>query len=103
MRLVTILVALSVAILTFSLPLAQGQENGPAQSLFQSANRERVAHGLAPLNWSATLAGAAHQHALRMAAQNTLSHQLPGEPGMADRSTQAGAGSRSLAEKVAGG
>jgi len=103
MRLATLLAGLSIAILTFSLPPARGQENGPAQSLFESANRERVAHGLAPLKWSAPLAGAAHQHALRMAAQNSLSHQLPGEPGMADRASQAGARFSSLAENVAEG
>jgi hypothetical protein len=38
-----------------------------------------------------------------MAAQNTLSHQLPGEPGMADRASQAGARFSSLAENVAEG
>jgi hypothetical protein len=103
MRLTTLLAGMSVAILTFSLPPARGQENGPAQSLFESANRERVANGLAPLKWSGSLAGAARQHALRMAAQNSLSHQLPGEPSMADRASQAGARFSSLAENVAEG
>jgi hypothetical protein len=103
MRLATIIAGIGIAILAFSVPPARGQENGPAQSLFESANRERVAHGLAPLNWSATLAGAARQHALRMAAQNTLSHQLPGEPGMAARASQAGARFSSLAENIAEG
>lgn len=55
------------------------------------------------MKWSATLAAAARQHALRMAAKNTLSHQLPGEPGMAERASQAGARFSSLAENVAEG
>jgi hypothetical protein len=103
MRLATILAGVSVAILAFSLSPARAQGNGPAQTIFESANYERVAHGLAPLKWSATLAGAARQHALRMAARNTLSHQLPGEPGIAERASQAGARFSSLAENVAEG
>jgi len=103
MRLATIVAGIGIALLAFSAPPVRGQENGPAQSLFESANRERAAHGLPPLNWSATLAGAARQHALRMAAQNTLSHQLPGEPGMAARASQAGAHFSSLAENIAEG
>jgi len=103
MRIASVLATTSLAILTFSLPPARGQGNDHAQTLFESANHERVAHGLAPLKWSATLARAARQHALRMAAQNTLSHQLPGEPGMAERTSQAGARFSSLAENVAEG
>jgi hypothetical protein len=38
-----------------------------------------------------------------MAAENTLSHQLPGEPGMAERASHAGARFSSLAENVAEG
>ena len=101
---VTLLLANAILAIPICSPLgSRAQDNGPAQTLFESANRERAAHGLAPLKWSATLAGAARQHALRMAAQNTLSHQLPGEPGMADRATQAGARFSSLAENVAEG
>ncbi len=103
MRLATKLACMCAAILTFSTPSVRGQENGPVQTLFESANHERAARGLAPLKWSATLATAARQHALRMAAQNTLSHQLPGEQGMADRASQAGARFSSLAENIAEG
>src|SRR6202140_5642056 len=103
MRVAPILACMSAAILTFwPLPL-RAQENGAAQILFESANHERAAQGLAPLKWSVTLATAARQHALGMAAQNTLSHQLPGEPGMAERAAQAGARFSSLAENVAEG
>jgi hypothetical protein len=94
--------ALLFAILVISIS-ARTQESDPAQILFASANRERGAQNLAPLKWSAALAAAARQHAQRMAAQNTLSHQLPGKPGMADRATQAGARFSSLAENVAEG
>src|SRR5579872_35424 len=85
-------------------PLAvSAQANDPAQVLFASANHEHAARGLAPLKWSATLAEAARQHARLMAAQNTLSHQLPGEPDMAARATGAGARFHALAENVAEG
>ena len=75
----------------------------PEQTLLQSANRERVAQGLPPLRWSAALASAALQHALRLAGQNALSHQLPGEPGLEDRATRAGARFSTIAENVAEG
>ena len=103
MRLAATLASTSAAILIFSLLQARAQENGPAQTLFESANHERAAHGVAPLKWSDSLAGAARQHAVRMAAQNTLSHQLPGEAGMVDRASQAGARFTTLAENVAEG
>src|SRR5579864_1392816 len=103
MRLATLFAEMSAVILTFlSLP-AHTQGHGPAQTLFESANHERAAQGLAHLKWSDTLAAAARQHALRMASKNTLSHQLPGEPGMAERASQAGAHFSSLAENVAEG
>lgn len=95
--------AISAAILTFSLPIAHAQGSGPTKILFEAANHERAAKGLPPLKWSATLTTAARRHALRMAAQNALSHQLPGEPGMAERAAEAGARFSSLAENVAEG
>jgi hypothetical protein len=103
MRVGTQFAGISATILIFSLLLAHAQGNDAAQTLFESANHERTKQGLAPLKWSATLATAARQHALRMAAQNTLSHQLPGEPGMAERASHAGARFSSLAENVAEG
>ena len=75
----------------------------PNRLLLQLANRDRAAQGLAPLKWSATLAEAAREHALRLAQQNTLSHQLPGEPGLADRASRAGARFSTIAENVAEG
>lgn len=92
-----------LAVLEFLAPAARAQAAGTAQMLFESANGEREARGLQPLKWSPQLAAAARQHAMRMADRNTLSHQLPGEPGMVERATQAGARFSSLAENVAEG
>ncbi len=97
--------ALLIAVLIF-LPrtnLAQQKKTNAEQALFQSANRERAAHGSPPLKWDATLARAAHQHALRMAKQNSLSHQFPAEPDLPVRALQAGARFSALAENVAQG
>jgi len=103
MRVAPVLATIGLAILVLSSPSARGQKKDPAQSLFEFANHERSTHGLDPLKWSATLARAAQQHAQRMAAQNTLSHQLPGEPGIAERASHAGARFSALAENVAEG
>ncbi len=103
MKVAHILASVALAILSLPALPARAQEAGPAQSLLESANRARAEQGRAPLKWSATLAGAARAHAQLMAAQNTLSHQLPGEPAMADRAKQAGARFSSLAENVAEG
>ena len=97
--------ALLIAALIF-LPrtsLAQQKKTNAEQVLFESANRERAAHGSPPLKWDATLAHAAQQHALRMAKQNSLSHQFPGEPDLPARAIQAGSRFSALAENVAEG
>ena len=82
---------------------AQGNNHGPEQTLFQSANRERTAQGLSPLKWNYALAAAARQHALLLEQQNTLSHQFPGEPDLAGRTAQAGARFSTIAENIAEG
>ncbi|HWF12808.1 MAG TPA: CAP domain-containing protein [Candidatus Acidoferrales bacterium] len=92
-----------IAIIFLVVSGANAQEHRPAQILFESANRERAANGLRLLKWDVALAAAAHQHAQRIAAQNTLSHQLPGEPDMLARAKQARARFSSLAENVAEG
>src|SRR5260370_21358435 len=61
------------------------------QFFFNSANRERLAQQLPPLKWNSELAEAARQHALLMAKQDDLSHQLPCEPPLAQRAGGAGA------------
>jgi uncharacterized protein YkwD len=82
---------------------AQPQSVSAERVLFDAANRERTALGLPPLRWDESLAAAARQHAERMAQQNTLSHQLPGELPLEDRARQAGARYAVIAENVAQG
>lgn len=82
---------------------ARPQSSAADVTLLNAANRDRAAAGLAPLKWDNALATAAHQHALRMAKANTLSHQLPGEPPMQDRARRAGAHFSMVAENVAQG
>jgi hypothetical protein len=96
-------VAGCAALLVFPVVVAPAQGASPAETLFAAANRERASRQLAPLKWSASLAAAAEQHAQRMAAENTLSHQFPGEPSPADRATEAGARFTAFAENVAEG
>jgi hypothetical protein len=80
---------------------AQQQMDASARILFDSANRERTSRGIPALKWDSSLAEAAHQHALRMADQNTLSHQLAGEPDLPIRENEAGAKLSAAAENIA--
>jgi len=73
------------------------------QFFFDSANRERIAQQLPPLKWNNALAEAARRHALRMAKQDNLSHQLPGEFPLAQRAGQAGARFSEIGENIAVG
>jgi uncharacterized protein YkwD len=82
---------------------AQASHGSAEQILFDAANRERVAQKLHPLRWDNSLANAASQHAQRMAQQNILSHQLPGEEDFKARALRAGARFSSLAENIAEG
>jgi hypothetical protein len=96
--------AMMVATLGILAPPGFAQrDSGPEQVLFQSANRARAAQGIPALKWNDALASAARQHALRMARQNKLSHQLPGEPDLTARVAQVGARFTSIAENVAEG
>ena len=61
-----------------------------AESLKHLLNAERAAHHLPALSMRTALINSAHSHNLAMARANTMSHQLPGEPGLATRITQAG-------------
>jgi hypothetical protein len=71
------------------------------RALFEALNRERAAKGLPALHWDAALAAAAREHASRMAQRNVLSHQLPGEPQVQVRASQAGARFTTIAENIA--
>jgi uncharacterized protein YkwD len=96
-------VAVLTLFLTPSLYAAPPQTSTADHALLNSANRDRAAVGLPALRWDSALAAAAHQHALRMAQMNQLSHQFPGEPPMQDRARQAGARFSTIAENVAQG
>jgi len=82
---------------------AQAPRGSAEQILFDAANRERAAQRLHPLRWDNSLAAGARQHAQRMAQQNSLSHQLPGEEDFKARALRAGARFSSLAENIAEG
>ncbi|MGB7436174.1 MAG: CAP domain-containing protein [Candidatus Acidiferrum sp.] len=101
-RCLAILAAAVLLALVFT-PTLHAQTSAADQTLLNAANRDRTAAGLSPLKWDPALAKAAHQHALRMAHMNQLSHQFPGEPAMQDRARQAGARFSVIAENVAQG
>jgi len=73
---------------------------GDERILFDAANRERVARHLSALRWDASLARAAHDHAVLMARKGAISHQFPGEPGLSERAGRAGARFRLIEENV---
>jgi uncharacterized protein YkwD len=104
LRFLTIVAAIILLALILTPTLhARPQSSAADVTLLNAANRDRAAAGLSPLKWDNALASAAHQHALRMAKANTLSHQLPGEPPMQDRARRAGAHFSMVAENVAQG
>lgn len=80
---------------------AQAPRNVAEQYLFNSANAERRARGLAPLRWDDTLYRAAWSHAREMAERESISHQYAGEPELAERAQTAGARFSVVAENVA--
>lgn len=71
-------------------PAALPDPNQVAQAVFDAVNASRSQAGLRPLAWSSRLQDSAHQHNLAMAQANTLSHQLPGEPSLGQRESNAG-------------
>jgi len=80
--------------------LAQQNSSDAERELFNAVNQERKAHGLPSLKSDEALAIAARKHAQRMAEQGTVSHQLPGEPGLPSRAKAAGAHFTWLSENV---
>src|ERR1700686_2809869 len=96
-----IVLAVIAVLITSCSVYAQSEVASAERALFDALNRERSAQGLPALQWDAALASAARQHAARMAQRNVLSHQLPGEPQVQDRATQAGARFTTIAENIA--
>ena len=106
LRYLTIVAAVALAALLLTPILhaaARPQDGAPESMLLDAANHSRAAAGLPPLQWDAALAAVARQHAQRMAQQNALSHQLPGELPLQQRAMQAGARFSLIAENVAEG
>ena len=76
-------------------------ERSAAADLLQATNQDRSSHGLEPLHSNPELTKAAWEHARRMVASGTLSHQLPGEPDIIVRVRQVGLHCSTVAENVA--
>lgn len=77
--------------------------NESERELFELLNHERVSQNLPQVNWDDALFKAARKHALLMLDLNVLEHQLPGEPGLEERITVAGARFTFIAENIAVG
>lgn len=95
--------ALCVMFCTFVYAYAQNDGGCRARQIFELTNRDRVNHDLPALRWDASLAAAAQVHAERMAAENSLSHQYPGEKDLSARAAVAGAHFQAIAENIATG
>ncbi|MGC1106327.1 MAG: CAP domain-containing protein [Candidatus Acidiferrales bacterium] len=100
---ITALIVIAFVVLLPRCSAAQAKIEESARVLFDLANQERSSRGIPALKWDASLAEAARGHALRMAQQNTLSHQFPGEPDVPTREKQAGAKMSAAAENIAVG
>ncbi|MES2222074.1 MAG: CAP domain-containing protein, partial [Acidobacteriota bacterium] len=77
------------------------KERSAAADLLQATNQDRSSQGLQPLHPDPALTRAAWEHAQRMVAAGTLSHQLPGEPDIIVRVQQVGLHCSTVAENVA--
>ncbi|BEL06098.1 hypothetical protein Q0Z83_042890 [Actinoplanes sichuanensis] len=71
--------------------------------MIRLVNIERQNAGCSGLSGESRLEAAAQKHSELQAAQNTMSHQLPGEASMGDRVTAEGYRWRGVAENVAAG
>jgi len=75
-------------------------ETQAANAVFNQINAARAQAGLAALQWSNMLVNSAHKHNLAMIAANQLSHQLPNEPELGTRISQAGVNWTLAAENI---
>jgi Cysteine-rich secretory protein family len=78
-------------------------QNDLAHRIFDLTNQDRQANNLPPLRWSRPLASAAQAHAEKMVSTGYLSHDYPGEPGLVQRTSAAGAHFQAVAENIATG
>ena len=79
------------------------QRNDSEREFFELLNQERSEQGLPELRWDDALFKAARKHALLMLNLDSMEHQLPGEPGLADRLGAEGARFSYVAENIAVG
>jgi uncharacterized protein YkwD len=79
---------------------AQSHASAAERKLFEAANHERKAQGLALLKWNEALAVAARAHAKEMARHNSVSHRFAGEAALPGRAAKAGAHFRWLSENI---
>ena len=77
------------------------ERNESERELFDLLNDERAANDLPELKWDDALFRAARKHAVLMLDLNIMEHQLPGEPGLEERITAAGARFTFIAENIA--
>lgn len=68
--------------------------------LFEAANQERRAAGLAPLAWNPALVNAARPHAMEMAQRSAISHQFNDEGDISTRAAAAAVRFSEVAENV---
>lgn len=96
--------ATALAFLAVASARAQTQippRNESERELFELINHERSANSLPEVKWDDALFKAARQHALLMLDLNIMEHQLPNEPGLEERLTNAGARFTYIAENIA--
>lgn len=74
-----------------------------AEQIFALANQARAENGAGRLRWDESLAAAAREHCVRMAAEGTIAHRYNGEPDVAGRAGQAGAHFDLIEENIAVG
>jgi hypothetical protein len=99
----TLLIVACVILCAWTRVDAQSDPANRAREIFALTNHDRVAQGLPPLRWNAALAAAAQGHAERMADENFLSHEYPGEGDVGARAERAGAHFQAIAENIATG
>ena len=71
------------------------------KALVDLANQARADAGVKPLTWDASLAAAAHAHAVRMAAEGPIAHRYGGEQDLPQRAASAGVHFSLIEENIA--
>jgi hypothetical protein len=77
--------------------------SGAGEQLMVLANQARAQTGAGPLQWDESLAAAARDHCLRMAAEGPISHRYGGEEDLSTRAGNSGALFNFIEENVAVG